>query len=306
MKVVIADRLALYVNEVYNHPGDYVGLPVLLATYFFAFQIFCDFAGYSNIAIGAARIMGFDLMENFRQPYTSRSVAEFWRRWHISLSTWFRDYVYIPLGGNRVGRARWYANLFLVFLVSGLWHGAAWTFVIWGALHGLYVVLGVALGSVALWGTRRGDSATGGPRIPAWLAVLATFHAVTFAWIFFRANSLGDATLIIRQIVQIQPPTLDALVAPWLATATNPLFETALALGLVGLLESVQWVARRTSDQAAEGARAVIRDASAVDEAERRFLQSPVGLRWAAYLFLAVSILNLGIAEESPFIYFQF
>ncbi len=310
MKVVIADRLALYVNQVYNNPSDYVGLPVLLATYFFAFQIFCDFAGYSNIAIGAARVMGFDLMENFRQPYTSPSVAEFWRRWHISLSTWFRDYVYIPLGGNRVGRARWYTNLFLVFLVSGLWHGAAWTFVIWGALHGLYVVLGAALGSVALWGTRRDEAASGGSpgrqSVPAWLAVFATFHAVAFAWIFFRASSLANATLIITQLVQMQPPTLNALVAPWLATATNPLFEMLLALGLIVLLESVQWIARRTSDQADAEARGVIRDASAVDVAERRFLQSPVGLRWAAYLFLAVSILNLGIAEESPFIYFQF
>ncbi len=308
MKVVIADRLALYVNQVYNNPGDYVGLPVLLATYFFAFQIFCDFAGYSNIAIGAARVMGFDLMENFRQPYTSRSVAEFWRRWHISLSTWFRDYVYIPLGGNRVGRARWYTNLFLVFLVSGLWHGAAWTFVIWGALHGVYVVLGAALGSVALWRSRgsQGDAASDGSRFPAWIAVFSTFHAVTFAWIFFRANSLADALLIITQTVQMQPPTLDVLVAPWLATATNPLFEMALALGLVVLLESVQWVARRTSDRADTEARGVIRDASTVDVAERRFLQSPVGLRWAAYLFLAVAILNLGIAEESPFIYFQF
>ncbi|MCB0064655.1 MAG: MBOAT family protein, partial [Caldilineaceae bacterium] len=138
-KVVIADRLALYVNQVYDHPGDHGALTLLIASYFFAFQIYCDFSGYSDIAIGAARVMGFDLMENFRQPYMARSIAGFWRRWHISLSTWFRDYLYIPLGGNRVARWRWYSNLFLVFLVSGLWHGAAWHFVIWGALHGLLV-----------------------------------------------------------------------------------------------------------------------------------------------------------------------
>ena len=155
-------------------------------------------------------------------------------------------------------------------------------------------------------GARRDDAKADGLSLPAWLAVFATFHAVTFAWIFFRASSLADAMLILTQLVQMQPPTLDALVAPWLATATNPLVETALALALIVLLESVQWIARRTSDRTDGEARPVIQDASDVDGAERRFLQSPVGLRWAAYLFLAVSILNLGIAEESPFIYFQF
>ncbi|MCE7945771.1 MAG: MBOAT family protein, partial [Chlorobi bacterium CHB1] len=140
-KLVIADRLALYVNEVYNNPADYTGLPVIIATYFFAFQIYCDFSAYSDIAIGAARVLGFDLMKNFRQPYLAQSIGEFWKRWHISLSTWFRDYLYIPLGGNRVSRLRWYVNLMAVFLISGLWHGANWTFVVWGALHGSYFVL---------------------------------------------------------------------------------------------------------------------------------------------------------------------
>jgi alginate O-acetyltransferase complex protein AlgI len=142
MKVVIADRLALYVDPVYGDPGLYGGTTLLVATYLFAFQIFCDFAGYSAIAIGAARVLGYELMENFRRPYFAASIREFWGRWHISLSTWFRDYVYIPLGGNRVGTtSRWYANIFIVFLVSGLWHGAAWTFVIWGALHGTYLIV---------------------------------------------------------------------------------------------------------------------------------------------------------------------
>jgi D-alanyl-lipoteichoic acid acyltransferase DltB (MBOAT superfamily) len=136
-KIVIADRLGLYVNAVYNSPSDWEGWPVFLATYFFAFQIYCDFSGYSDIAIGAARVMGFNLMENFRRPYFAQSPSEFWRRWHISLSSWFRDYLYIPLGGSRVSVPRWYLNLMIVFLVSGLWHGAAWTFVIWGGLHGL-------------------------------------------------------------------------------------------------------------------------------------------------------------------------
>lgn len=140
-KVVVADRLAILVNQVYNHYQVYEGLEIALATVFFAFQIYCDFASYSNIAIGAARVMGFRLMENFNTPYFSTSVTEFWHRWHISLSTWFRDYLYIPLGGNRKGTLRKYINLMVVFLVSGLWHGASWHFVAWGGLNGLYQVV---------------------------------------------------------------------------------------------------------------------------------------------------------------------
>ena len=146
-KVVIADRLAEYVNMVYNHPHDFGGLHNMIATFFFSFQIYCDFSGYSDIAIGSAMIMGYTLMTNFRRPYFSMSIREFWQRWHISLSTWFRDYVYIPLGGNRVVKWRWYYNLFITFLVSGLWHGAEWTFVIWGALHGFYLIF-------AIWTTK--------------------------------------------------------------------------------------------------------------------------------------------------------
>jgi D-alanyl-lipoteichoic acid acyltransferase DltB (MBOAT superfamily) len=146
-KVVIADRLALLVNTVYNHPTEFSGMPLIIATYAFGFQIYCDFSAYSDIAIGAARVMGFDLMENFRQPYYARSIPEFWRRWHISLSTWFRDYVYLPLGGNRVKLPHWVFNILVVFVVSGLWHGANWTFVIWGALHGIFMV-GTFLGQL--------------------------------------------------------------------------------------------------------------------------------------------------------------
>ncbi|MGE0267465.1 MAG: MBOAT family protein [Candidatus Omnitrophota bacterium] len=144
-KIVIADRAAVLVNQIYNNPHDFKGLPLILATYLFAFQIYCDFSGYSDIAIGSARVMGIRLMKNFDLPYFSQSIAEFWRRWHISLSTWFRDYMYIPLGGNRLGKIRWYCNLLIIFLVSGLWHGARWTFIIWGALHGLYLVFSLVL-----------------------------------------------------------------------------------------------------------------------------------------------------------------
>lgn len=139
-KIVIADRLAIYVDAVYDNPDDFTGLRVWIASYFFAFQIFCDFSGYTDIARGCAKILGFDLMFNFNQPYLSRSVTEFWRRWHISLSTWFRDYLYFPLGGSKVKIGRVYFNLAIIFVVSGLWYGASWTFVIWGVIHALYMV----------------------------------------------------------------------------------------------------------------------------------------------------------------------
>jgi D-alanyl-lipoteichoic acid acyltransferase DltB (MBOAT superfamily) len=140
-KLVIADRAALLVNTVYNNPEDYTGFPLWAATYLFAFQIFCDFSAYSDIARGSARVMGFDLMKNFRRPYFAHNIGEFWHNWHISLSTWFRDYVYIPLGGNRVSKLRYYFNIMAVFLTSGLWHGANWTFIFWGGLHGIYHVI---------------------------------------------------------------------------------------------------------------------------------------------------------------------
>ena len=288
-KVVIADRLAVYVNQVYNQPTDYPGWPLLLATYFFAFQIYCDFSGYSDIAIGAARVMGFDLMENFRQPYVARSVAGFWRRWHISLSTWFRDYLYIPLGGNRVALWRWYVNLTIVFLVSGLWHGAKWTFVIWGALHALYILLEIWLGGVGLWGLRRLGRAEGA-LLPNWLKIILTFHLVLFSWIFFRANSVSDAWFIVRNLWPTGSSAFaTAIFAPWLAAGVaDPRLEMALAVGLIVLLELIQWFERYIATM------------------ERTFINNPRWLRWATYVAMAVTIANLGAAIETPFIYFQF
>ncbi len=143
-KVVIADRLALFVNQVYDSPTNYQGIPLIIASVFFSFQIYCDFSGYSDLAIGAAKVMGFNLMKNFNRPYFSKTISEFWKRWHISLSTWFRDYLYIPLGGNRKAKYRWYYNLFITFLISGLWHGANWTYIIWGSLHGSYLIIGLS------------------------------------------------------------------------------------------------------------------------------------------------------------------
>ncbi|HOT45000.1 MAG TPA: MBOAT family O-acyltransferase [Spirochaetota bacterium] len=198
-KAVIADRAAIIVNAVFDHPHEYSGIYLILAMLLFTLQIYCDFSGYSDIAIGAGRVLGFRLMENFRRPYMSMSMTEFWRRWHISLSTWFRDYLYIPLGGNRVRPVRRQLNLLITFLMSGLWHGAGWNFIVWGALHGLFIVIGI-------WTARVRDVAArvlGLKRFPALhdrCRQAVTFLLAAFAWIFFRANSLGDAVYIVTHL----------------------------------------------------------------------------------------------------------
>lgn len=188
MKVAVADRLSIYVDAVYNNADMHTGLSCSLATVFFAFQIYCDFAGYSLMAIGCAKLFGFELMDNFRRPYFSSSFKTFWSRWHISLSTWFRDYVYIPLGGSRVGPKRRNFNLFTTFVVSGLWHGANWTFVIWGAIHGFFQIIEKQLlNKVKL-------------RIPKLIQILLVFVFTCLAWIFFRATSLSEAITILNKI----------------------------------------------------------------------------------------------------------
>lgn len=283
-KVVIADRLGLYVNAVYNNPSDWEGWPVFMATFFFAFQIYCDFSGYTDIAIGAARVMGFDLMENFRRPYFARTPSEFWRRWHISLSSWFRDYLYIPLGGSRVRVPRWYLNLLIVFLVSGLWHGAAWTFAVWGGLHGLYMVADVSTrGLRARLAQQLGLNQR--PTAQALVGVIITFNLVTLAWIFFRANSVADAFLLLNNLVPLT--NLAAINAPWAGLVSNPAQQMALSIGLIVLLLVVHLVQEQ-------------------QWAVPRFWLRPAWFRWAAYLGLALAVMNLGITEEVPFIYFQF
>jgi D-alanyl-lipoteichoic acid acyltransferase DltB (MBOAT superfamily) len=229
-KIVIADRLAVYVNQAYNHPAGASGIDLLVATYFFAFQIYCDFSGYSDIAIGAAKVMGFELMENFRRPYLSKSIAEFWQRWHISLSTWFKDYLYIPLGGNRVAKWRWGCNLFIVFFVSGLWHGANWTFVIWGALHGFYLVFSILTNGIRskLLQAFCLDRLKGLVQVSR---ILVTFHLVLFAWIFFRANNLTEAFLIIEKISQTLIGLLRLDMVP-----TVSLIETRALVLLLGFV----------------------------------------------------------------------
>jgi len=194
-KMVIADNLAIFVNEIYASPDNYAGLSLLVATYFFAFQIYCDFSGYADIALGSAKVLGYELRENFNQPYFAKSIQEFWRRWHMSLSAWFRDYLYIPLGGNRVAPGRWRNNVLLVFAITGLWHGANWTFVVWGLLHGFYIIIGKSTAALRERFARH-CNLNRLPTIRAGLQIFLTFHLVLFAWIFFRARTMADAWFI--------------------------------------------------------------------------------------------------------------
>lgn len=238
LKLVLADRCALYVDAVFNNVAHHNGGSFLLASLFFPFQIYGDFAGYSLVAIGCAKVMGFHLMENFRRPYFAVSVTDFWRRWHISLSSWFRDYLYIPLGGNRVSSLRCYQNVLITFVISGIWHGANWTFVIWGAIHGLFQCVERWLGlNRRQWsGSRKA------------LHIALTFYVVAFAWIFFRANSLSDAWQILHGIVSnLGMPYLRLadFGAIFLALTLLVLKEGKEELGLnLHISDSSQWIVR--------------------------------------------------------------
>jgi D-alanyl-lipoteichoic acid acyltransferase DltB (MBOAT superfamily) len=291
-KVVIADRLAALVNPVYDNPVNQPGISLILATFFFAFQIYCDFSGYSDIAIGAAQVMGFRLVENFRRPYFAKSVSEFWRRWHISLSSWFRDYVYIPLGGNRVSRGRHCFNIFVTFLISGLWHGANWTFIVWGALHGLYVLAETATERIRNAITH----AVGLDRVPVLLKsaqVSVTFALVTFAWIFFRAKNVQEARYISAHLLTGIGDLLARLPGFLIrhehleAGVPGSVKDYVVAAALVMFLGLVQLIQRSGS-------------------VRQRASRSPVWLRWTAYYALALAILLLGVLENRQFIYFQF
>ena len=196
MKLCIAGNVAPYVDAVYNNVANHNGTSFLLATFFFTFQIFCDFGGYSLIAIGTAKCLGFKLMQNFNRPYLSLSVKEFWRRWHISLSSWFSDYVYIPLGGSRCSQAKHYRNLLITMLTSGLWHGANWTFVCWGGLHGLYLICNSYYSKL----TKKKAF------VPKVFRIISTFCFISMAWIFFRANSIAEAITIISKILTDHGP----------------------------------------------------------------------------------------------------
>jgi len=288
-KVVIADRLAMLTDPVFNHPHEYTATTLLLATFFFTFQIFCDFSGYSDIALGAAQAMGFKLMVNFKRPYHSQTISEFWKRWHISLSTWFRDYLYISLGGNRVSVPRWYFNLFFVFLVSGFWHGANWTFLIWGALHGFYLVFAIVTEKISIVPSSFKQKF---PDINGLIQIFSTFALVMFAWIFFRANNLHDAFYIIRTI----PVALKDLThfvrsrQIWFGKSDLTVFDqagVALCFGLIFFMEMVHYIQTKTS---------------IIDVIARK----PIYVRWAVYYTAILLILYLGVFDRHQFIYFQF
>jgi alginate O-acetyltransferase complex protein AlgI len=312
-KVVVADSLAIYTDTIYNNSRQHTGTSLLLATYFFAIQIYCDFSGYSDIARGISRIYGIELMKNFETPYFAKSISEFWSRWHISLSTWFRDYVYIPLGGNRVSLARNMFNIGVVFLISGLWHGANWTFVIWGALHGMYYLVWRSLserksnrrlgpqkrhGAAALHdagathcvpfiprgrGVRQPYAALTsflGRRIPAighlrdGFLILLTFHLVLLSWVFFRAADLSAALDTLRRIAVDHGPLFwDPIIV-----------QGVLAILLLGALDLFH---RRT------------RFWDALDQFPKRF-------RLAYSVALLFGIVLFGVDTGTQFIYFQF
>jgi alginate O-acetyltransferase complex protein AlgI len=282
-KMVIGDNLAPIVNAAYA--GGSVADPIdyLLATYAFAFQIYADFSGYSDIAVGAAKVMGFDLMANFHTPYFAASPVEFWRRWHISLSTWLRDYLYIPLGGNRHGHARTYVNLFVTMLLGGLWHGASWTFVVWGGINGLYLALDKALAST-LGGLVRPL------RLPAWarrgLGMLVTFHLICFSWIYFRASSMQAANHIVRSITS----------AIW----SGELFGAASRAVL-----AIRWDEQHVTWMLTAALVAIdVWLGSGKDPARYRALPGP--LRALGYATLLIAILAYGAYGANAFIYFQF
>jgi alginate O-acetyltransferase complex protein AlgI len=280
-KVVIADRLALYANTVYNDVTDYHGMSLILATVFFAFQIYCDFSAYTDIAAGAARVMGFELAINFRQPYFSQSVREFWSRWHISLSTWFRDYVYIPLGGNRKGFARNLFNLFLVFFLSGLWHGANWTFVMWGVLHGVAVVFLVITRQLGL---RFLEGKSPAIIFSRWLL---TFLYVCFTWIFFRANTWADAVYVVQNLFNFSQAV--DLTAPLTTGLLGAQVEFYLCFILIGVLFFVDAMLIRFG-------------------LENALAKTPWIPRWALYYGAAAAVLFSGLYGTGAvqFIYFQF
>ena len=269
-----------YVDAAYNNPDFSSPVALLIATYFFAFQIYCDFSGYTDIAIGTARVLGINLMENFRRPYLSTSAPEFWgkNRWHISLSRWFRDYMYIPMGGRNVSKPRFYLNQMAVFLISGLWHGPNWTFVIWGGLNGLYQVLTLATDGLREKLRKRFPLPV---PIGSVLSGLLTFHLVLISWVFFRAASLSDAFTVFSRITQ-SIPRLPSLLGAYAYTE-----DVILSMVLIVVLLVIE----------------------ASDEKRslwERLKARPAYMRWAVYYALLFCQIVIGKWNLKQFVYMQF
>ncbi len=273
-KIVIADNCAISVNYIFSHYEELSGSTLLLGCFFFAFQIYCDFSGYSDIAIGAARLFGFNLMRNFAYPYFSRDIAEFWRRWHISLTTWFRDYVYIPLGGSKVPGKILIRNILIIFLVSGFWHGASWTFIVWGLLNALYFL------PLLIFKKHRShlNIAAEGKLLPSPVEILQisiTFLLTSFAWIFFRSASMSDAFSYISIIFSKSLFTFPEI------------FPTSLIVIIIIFL-LIEWVQREKQHAL-----------------QIEILKLPRLAVWGFYLLLIIVIFLYG-AKQQEFIYFQF
>ena len=278
-KVVIADNISLLVTQIYNNPSEQNGITYLFAMYLFAIQIYCDFSGYSDIAIGSARVMGFNLMTNFKQPHLSKSIREFWSRWHISLSTWFKDYIYFPLGGNRTVKWRWYYNLFLTFLISGLWHGAEWTFVVWGALHGMFLILG---NQIETFYPYKGSKLGGVFRI------FFVFTLVALGLVIFRSPSISFAIHVLQNILSFPYLILDYFHGGEIFRGFGLLSKSFVyyLLFLVAFLWVVDWLSTKNK---------------IVD-----FYYNHSKLRMASYFLLFYWILFGGYFGSTTFIYFQF
>ncbi len=285
-KLVIADNLAPLVDHSFAIVPFATPMELLISVYFFAFQIYCDFSGYTDMAIGISLLFGIRLMENFRRPYLSRSTAEFWgERWHISLSRWFRDYLYIPLGGSRRGLLRTYLNIMVVFLISGLWHaglgyGVGWSFLVWGALNGIYQWLGLALDPVWRFISKTMPRFTSSLSVTL-VRVLLTFHLIAISWIFFRAKSISDALVVLRKIAA------HASELPGLAMNYPFTNEHLIGFSLIGLL-----VATEIADER----RPII----------QRIAVAPVWLRWGLYYGAIFSVIILGRWQMKEFIYMRF
>lgn len=287
-KLVISDRLAILVNQVFDHYTHYNGLSLFIAAICFAFQIYCDFGGYSNIAIGAAQVMGFRLMNNFDTPYFSRSIAEFWRRWHISLSSWFRDYLYIPLGGSRRGQHIKNRNLMIVFLASGMWHGAGWNYIVWGGLNGLFQILGQKLKPLRKAILRRSDKTDSFSHKV--LQMLLTFFLVDFTWVFFRAPDIRSAFGFLWRMVSTFRPLelVDGTILTLGLSGGELLIAVIALLLLLG-----------TSVLHYQGM-----------EIRKTLARQELWFRWTIYLCAIFFVLIFGIYgpgfDASQFIYFQF
>lgn len=283
-KILIADNIALLVDSAYENPEASSVATLIVATYLFAFQIYFDFSGYSDIALGSARIFGIDLMKNFDQPYLSRSISDFWRRWHISLSSWFKDYVYVPLGGNKLGLSRLVANLFFVFLLSGLWHGASWTFVIWGGIHGFYLAFALIIKRIFTYRENisdvpKGRSSRFSAPFYSIVKVVWTFHLVCFAWIFFRANSVSDAFEIVSKIFSFK------------ANAAN-VFCIDIYTGVAYIFVSLAML--------------MIEYAYFSPVFSGYFARSKRYQRWTIYISSVMALVYFGQFSSRNFIYFQF